>query len=229
MDDSIFICKHCGKPYKPKRKGRNTFCSRDCSFAHQKQQKEERLRQEQEANVRQCVMCGEAFIAKNGKHCCSDECDKAKARVAARAYAEKAHTNNLTNRACKCCGIIFAPAYGVKRRAFCSHVCARKYLKKTHGSGNRSDQNRRRRAREKATQVDLFKADEIYERDNWICQICGKRVSATLRYPNQMSASLDHIIPLSLGGTHTKDNTQLAHFKCNTAKGIKGLDQLRIC
>jgi 5-methylcytosine-specific restriction endonuclease McrA len=30
---------------------------------------------------------------------------------------------------------------------------------------------------------------------------------------------MDHVIPLSKGGSHTKSNTQLACFGCNTLKG----------
>ena len=31
--------------------------------------------------------------------------------------------------------------------------------------------------------------------------------------------SIDHVIPLSKGGTHSWDNVKLAHFSCNSAKG----------
>jgi endogenous inhibitor of DNA gyrase (YacG/DUF329 family) len=39
---------------------------------------------------------------------------------------------------------------------------------------------------------------------------------------------LDHIIPLSLGGTHTKSNTQLLCRKCNRIKGATSSGQLRM-
>ena len=53
-----------------------------------------------------------------------------------------------------------------------------------------------------------------------ICAICGKPVDKTLKSPNPMSASVDHIIPVSKGG-HPSDlsNLQLAHRACNRAKG----------
>lgn len=52
-----------------------------------------------------------------------------------------------------------------------------------------------------------------------ICGICGKPVDKKLKYPHPMSATVDHIIPLSKGGDPTSfDNLQLAHFKCNRAK-----------
>jgi 5-methylcytosine-specific restriction endonuclease McrA len=42
--------------------------------------------------------------------------------------------------------------------------------------------------------------------------------------------SLDHVIPLSLGGDHSMANTQAAHLDCNTRKqaGSLGPEQLRL-
>lgn len=54
------------------------------------------------------------------------------------------------------------------------------------------------------------------------CAICGKRVDFSLKYPDRMCATVDHIVPVSKGG-HPSDisNMQLAHFACNRAKGNK--------
>lgn len=60
---------------------------------------------------------------------------------------------------------------------------------------------------------------EIFERDNWICQLCHLPVDKTFKRPNMMSASLDHIEPVSIGGSHTRANTQIAHLLCNIKKG----------
>lgn len=55
-----------------------------------------------------------------------------------------------------------------------------------------------------------------------ICGICGKPVDKTLRSPHPMSATVDHIIPVSKGG-HPSDlsNLQLAHRSCNREKSNK--------
>ena len=44
------------------------------------------------------------------------------------------------------------------------------------------------------------------------CALCGLPME-----PQEMS--LDHIIPLSMGGNHTYENVQVAHISCNAAKG----------
>lgn len=63
---------------------------------------------------------------------------------------------------------------------------------------------------------------EIAERDAWRCHLCGDLVDSQLSWPDPMSPSLDHVVPLSLGGSHTPENVRLAHVRCNSAKGNRG-------
>lgn len=64
-----------------------------------------------------------------------------------------------------------------------------------------------------------------------VCAICGKPVDKRLKFPHPMSATVDHIIPIDLGG-HPSDisNLQLAHNACNRAKSnkIKKDDNLKV-
>lgn len=87
------------------------------------------------------------------------------------------------------------------------------------------EKRRRRRAAMCATDVEQFDEREIYERDGWRCRIegCGLRVDKRLSWPHPMSASLDHVIPLSEPGTsHTRCNVRLAHLRCNTSRSNRG-------
>ncbi|WP_369529681.1 HNH endonuclease [Bradyrhizobium elkanii] len=54
-----------------------------------------------------------------------------------------------------------------------------------------------------------------------MCQICGDEIDRDLVFPHPRSVSLDHIIPISRGGVHRRDNTQCAHLGCNSSKGNK--------
>lgn len=73
-----------------------------------------------------------------------------------------------------------------------------------------------------------FKPIDIYERDKWSCGICHRKVNRNLKHPNPMSPSLDHIIPIALGGLHERKNVQIAHLSCNRSAKIGGIKQLRM-
>lgn len=82
------------------------------------------------------------------------------------------------------------------------------------------DRWQRRRALKKQASVGapvLF--TEIFERDGGLCQICGEGMDGV--WPGPLSPSLDHVVPLSLGGAHAPENVQLAHLRCNVSKGAR--------
>lgn len=59
---------------------------------------------------------------------------------------------------------------------------------------------------------------EVFEAHNWVCCICNEKIDRRLRLPNLMAVTLEHIVPLCKGGTHTRDNVAPAHAKCNFQK-----------
>lgn len=103
-----------------------------------------------------------------------------------------------------------------------------KEARKRKPARSRSSQNRKRRARMHAAKSERYTAVEIAERDGWRCQICGKRIGRSYRFPHPRSLSIDHIIPIGRGGDDVKVNCQAAHFRCNVSKGARGVDQLRL-
>jgi len=55
-----------------------------------------------------------------------------------------------------------------------------------------------------------------------VCAICGGEIDFDRKYPDPMSVSVDHIIPISRGGHPSDiDNLQLVHMRCNIAKSNK--------
>lgn len=61
-----------------------------------------------------------------------------------------------------------------------------------------------------------------------VCGICGNQVDKTLKWPNPLAPTVDHIIPIIKGG-HPTDlhNLQLAHWCCNRQKSDKLAQQIR--
>lgn len=58
----------------------------------------------------------------------------------------------------------------------------------------------------------------VYERDNFQCQYCGK-------FPRKKHMTLDHILPVSRGGTSTWKNTVLSCLPCNHKKADNTPDE----
>jgi 5-methylcytosine-specific restriction endonuclease McrA len=81
-------------------------------------------------------------------------------------------------------------------------------------------------------QVNEFDRDitleELYNRSGGICAICGGacdyedyQLDNNVFIAGNNYPSIDHIKPLSKGGSHTWDNIQLAHRLCNSVKSNK--------
>lgn len=54
----------------------------------------------------------------------------------------------------------------------------------------------------------------LARRDEWKCHVCNGEVT-------RQTWSIDHLLALSRGGTHTWDNVSLAHHWCNTERWIR--------
>lgn len=102
---------------------------------------------------------------------------------------------------------------------------ARRAWKEAGGRDALRSADSRRRARKFSALVESFTHLEIFERG-----ICQQRINRRLAYPNPRSASLDHVIPLALGGSHTRANVRAAHLDCNVQRGAArtGSDQLAL-
>jgi hypothetical protein len=62
------------------------------------------------------------------------------------------------------------------------------------------------------------KRSKIFERDNWTCQYCGDKVTND-------NASIDHYVPQSKGGNHSKANLRTCCFVCNSIKSGKSFEE----
>ena len=81
---------------------------------------------------------------------------------------------------------------------------------------------RRRASRYGVSEYDeTITLKKCIEKNNGVCQICGKPVDENdivNGHIKKLYPTVDHIVPLSKGGTHTWENVQLAHMDCNAGK-----------
>lgn len=82
-----------------------------------------------------------------------------------------------------------------------------------------AEKERRRVARKKKAPV-IEKIDRlaIIARDNGTCYLCGTK-------PTGSDLTIDHVVPLSKGGSHTADNLRVACRRCNIRKGDRLLKE----
>lgn len=114
---------------------------------------------------------------------------------------------------CPVCGTV------TDKKVYCSSKCCAK------ATEARKDANRRKKIQNALIDKDIS-LEKLYKRDNGICSICGGKCDWSDhqyrgRYfiVGKTYPSIDHVIPLAKGGTHSWDNVKLAHHSCNTAKG----------
>lgn len=114
---------------------------------------------------------------------------------------------------CPVCGVL------TDRPKYCSGECAKKVWNASHETS--------RRIKLQDAMVDKnISLERLYRRDRGVCHICGGQCKwndheyrgrffiAGREYP-----TIDHVVPLVLGGKHSWTNVKLAHLSCNSAKG----------
>lgn len=169
-----------------------------------------RVRGEVVDGKRVCPWCGEDTPLEEfgSAYCLECQADRKLAREHARPHGQP--PSGVPKR-CVVCASWF---YANKRRSrCCSEWCTRK---------DKLGADLRRAALQRMTNTgpiaERFSSTEIYHRDGWVCGICGESIDWRLAYPDVLSASIDHVIPVSKGGAHTRENVQAAHLRCNISK-----------
>lgn len=224
-------CEYCGVRFKRKRHSKDAarFCSRECGFAAtseyagisvETKATAESLRVFVSTKRCRCEECGARFSGVSlGAKICTEACRRSRLR---RLYVVRQLARDdidRSERQCPECAKTFAPPYGRAGAKFCCNECAAKNSRRTSKA--------KRRARIRAVANDNVNPFKVFDRDGWQCRLCGVKTPRRLRGSTEDRApELDHILPLSAGGSHTYDNVQCACRKCNAAKGATPMGQM---
>lgn len=125
----------------------------------------------------------------------------------------------LAIHVCKNCGAEFCCGVtGYNSVTYCSERCQKRYY-------NRKASEKRHRtlmAREHDNDISL---EKLFKKEGGICYLCGRQCDWSdgetkdgTFIAGQSYPSIDHVIPVSKGGTHTWSNVRLACRECNTLK-----------
>lgn len=232
-------CPNCDQPFDTDLEDKR-YCTKTCK----EKAKSKRANARRKQPSKRCKSCGQIKPSAKGDYCSKPECRKvAYWEPKGGEAARKKHELELQQQAlkrqtsgpvhgpkplCRNCG---EPLDSIHHR-YCSKPECRVAYRREYKRRNR-DKIRATRKDQKMKRRDAFvehvDINAIYKRDRWTCQLCGKRVNKNLNYPHPLSASLDHVIPISKGGRHMPANVQLAHWRCNVSKGaLGGGEQLAI-
>lgn len=105
------------------------------------------------------------------------------------------------------------------------HVTRARSLRVVHSALPRADRSLNAGgARLNALAIGGITWRSVGKRDGWTCHLCGDPVidSAGTAH-NPEGATVDHLTPIALGGSHTWSNVALAHRSCNVLRGARPL------
>ena len=179
-----------------------------------------------------CRECGhefERFVDLHYPTTCP-ECQRREAEQRAAERREREGKRALMQRlvnllayehVCPECGVRFRS--GNPKKLYCSTKCSNRAMwrRKSRRRGNQSTHV----ARAKRYGVEYDRSitlNRLIERDGMTCYLCGKTCT---KDDNRWGSfgpdypTIDHVIPLSKGGTHTWDNVRVACGICNELKG----------
>lgn len=162
---------------------------------------------------RNCDWCGEAYeTTESGSGFCKEKCSYYY------RYSLLKEERLLINKICIECGKHFSTTNKTKK--FCSSPCG-----KTN-SQRRKEVIRRKKLKENGFVDFGISIERLMKRDRKTCYLCNGKCDLNDRTVDSMGyvtvgpnyPSIDHVTPVSKGGTHTWDNVKLAHHYCNSLK-----------
>lgn len=105
---------------------------------------------------------------------------------------------------------------------------AKAHYQKSCATPEGADRYRRnaqsRRARVRRAFVEPVSWLEVMKSGAWMCHLCGEPIPRQESWPSPMFGTIDHVVPLALGGKHEYANCKPAHLTCNTRKGARLVD-----
>ena len=129
--------------------------------------------------------------------------------------------DNETRNLCLICRAPVKNPHGSHKDDYCSAECRRARKRQCKEKGSRKHTTRaKKKGLPRQYSITLPK---VAERDGWMCMLCRNPVDRSLDHSHRMAASIDHVVPLNFPANtthgHVWNNVQLAHRKCNEAKG----------
>lgn len=231
------ICKECGSNYSS-RYSSTKFCSDKCRCKYNKKHR---------GHEQVCKHCNAVFKSYKKRSCCSHECLTLRRKQAHQASVKKQRSSNPLRKKilkqvikpktslrvvhikeCKQCGSLFGTTKqgGV---CFCSVKCRKRNKNKVREF---TKERKKIRAIKNGGFDSSISSEKLFKRDNGICYICkcncnynDYKIIDSAFVTGDSFPTIEHVVPISKGGTHTWNNVMLACMKCNTNKGTQLINE----
>lgn len=174
--------------------------------------KREATRTRRQANAHPCAYCPTLIASPRAVQCGAPDCKR-------RFNADRMRTWNRAYREEH--GVRYATLnYAEQQRASDHRRRQEKpHWRQLYPERAAAADARRRVLVANARTIEAFAPIDVHTRDNWTCKLCRQPIDPSIAWPDPMSPSVDHIVPLSRGGAHAMSNVQSAHLGCNSSKG----------
>lgn len=162
---------------------------------------------------KKCGHCNAPFDGHPKRVYCSEHCYvQNKIRKQSEAWFRyKEQRPDFKEVSCEYCGdpvIVLTTKKGIAVHPECTIIMRQERTRRKN--------NKRRRFPYRQQKANFH---TIAERDNWTCWICELRIDPELPSTNRMGGTVDHVVPISKGGTDDWDNLKPAHWICNVKRG----------
>jgi len=123
------------------------------------------------------------------------------------------------SKVCQSCGERYETSQ--PHQLTCTKKCASRRTRQTQRQRHGRQDTHRKRARRYGCEYEPVSRTKVFERDGYVCQICGEATSSKYSFDDPWSPTVDHIVPMSKQGAHSYENIQCAHAFCNSVKNDK--------
>lgn len=194
-------CEYCNKEFEKLFNCGvpKRFCSENCKH------KARRKRNPKPPKIANCRYCNSSYIKRYTSLFCSDDCRD--------LDSQKQKNKDRKIRIVKC--------------RDCSNRFVKTNAKILCGKCTKDFNNiRMTRARQNGqfdADIDIYK---LIERDGKQCYLCGDAVSFDCHYNSPKYPTIEHVLAIANGGTHSWENVKVACRDCNTRKGTKTLKEV---
>lgn len=210
----VATCEVCGSEFR-RNSGRQACCSKSCACSKAghvsrppdgySPPNKGKWTKPRPMSIGCCSVCGELLVNWTSQ-CLRVTCGRKQCR--------RQHALECANR-----------LYAVKRKPCV--VCGCAIERKSKRTCSKTCESIRRReskrlSRRTCADLSLRKRLTVFERDQWMCQICGDVLVLwdwSLLWeghrPPRNAPTIDHVIPVSKGGSNHLENLQAACYECN--------------